>query len=108
MKTDKKHGTFSEISAAILIIQEKPLESHLPSAYALDKYPIVSTTPAWTPICALGPPVVTGIGGSFSHRSIVPREYGIPAVTATGEATRRIRTGQLITVDGSAGKVTTF
>jgi phosphohistidine swiveling domain-containing protein len=36
----------------------------------------------------------------------VAREYGIPAVMATGVATRRIRAGQIITVDGSAVTVT--
>jgi phosphohistidine swiveling domain-containing protein len=36
----------------------------------------------------------------------VAREYGIPAVLGTGMATGRIRSGQLITVDGSAGIVT--
>jgi pyruvate,water dikinase len=52
--------------------------------------------------------VVTDIGGPLSHGSIVAREYGIPAVMGTGVATKRIRTGQLITVDGSAGLVTLF
>jgi phosphohistidine swiveling domain-containing protein len=65
----------------------------------------VTTTPAWTPLFAMASAVVTDIGGLLSHSSIVAREYGIPAVMATGCATRRIHTGQLITVDGSAGKV---
>jgi pyruvate,water dikinase len=42
----------------------------------------------------------------LSHSSIVAREYGIPAVLATGGATRRIRDGQTVTVDGGAGTVT--
>ena len=46
------------------------------------------------------------IGGPLSHSSIVAREYGIPAVMATGSATRRIHNGQVITVDGTAGTVT--
>jgi phosphoenolpyruvate-protein kinase (PTS system EI component) len=50
--------------------------------------------------------VVTDIGGPLSHSSIVAREYGIPAVLATGSATRRIQDGQMITVDGDAGTVT--
>ncbi len=50
--------------------------------------------------------VVTDIGEPLSHSSILAREYGIPAVMATGVATRRIHTGQLITVDGTAGTVT--
>ncbi len=49
--------------------------------------------------------VVTDIGGPLSHSSIVAHEYGIPAVLATGIATRRIQDGQTITVDGSAGTV---
>jgi phosphohistidine swiveling domain-containing protein len=36
----------------------------------------------------------------------VAREYGIPAVLGTGVATKRIRSGQMITVDGSVGAVT--
>jgi phosphohistidine swiveling domain-containing protein len=66
----------------------------------------VTTTPAWTPLFAMASAVVTDIGGPLSHSSIVAREYGIPAVMATGFATRRIRTGQMITVDGSNGTVT--
>jgi rifampicin phosphotransferase len=65
----------------------------------------VITTPAWTPLFARAAAVVTDIGGPLSHSSIVAREYGIPAVLGTGAATRRIRDGQMITVDGSAGTV---
>ncbi|CAG0946944.1 partial Chondramide synthase cmdD, partial [Anaerolineae bacterium] len=64
------------------------------------------TTPAWTPLFAMASAVVTDIGGPLSHGSIVAREYGIPAVLGTGVATKRIRSGQMITVDGSAGTVT--
>jgi len=63
------------------------------------------TTPAWTPLFARAAAVVTDIGGPLSHGSIVAREYGIPAVLGTGEATKRIRSGQMVTVDGSAGVV---
>jgi phosphohistidine swiveling domain-containing protein len=65
-----------------------------------------TTTPAWTPLFAMASAVVTDIGGPLSHGSIVAREYGIPAVLGTGVATRRIQSGQIITVDGSAGVVT--
>jgi phosphoenolpyruvate synthase/pyruvate phosphate dikinase len=64
-----------------------------------------TTTPAWTPLFAMASAVVTDIGGPLSHGSIVAREYGIPAVMGTGVATRRIRSGQTITVDGDAGTV---
>jgi pyruvate,water dikinase len=66
----------------------------------------VTTTPAWTPLFTMAAAVVTDLGGPLSHSSIVAREYGIPAVLATGLATRRIADGQTITVDGSAGTVT--
>jgi pyruvate,water dikinase len=65
----------------------------------------VTTTPAWTPLFTMASAVVTDIGGPLSHSSIVAREYGIPAVLATGNATRRIADGQTITVDGGAGIV---
>ncbi len=64
------------------------------------------TTPAWTSLFAKASGVVTDIGGPLSHSSIVAREYGIPAVLGTGSATRRIHSGEQITVDGDAGKVT--
>lgn len=63
------------------------------------------TTPAWTLLFPRAAAVVTDIGGPLSHSSIVAREYGIPAVLGTGSATRRIRTGDLVTVDGDAGTV---
>jgi pyruvate,water dikinase len=64
------------------------------------------TTPAWTPLFAMASGIVTDVGGPLSHSSIVAREYGVPAVLGTGVATQRIRSGQSITVDGNAGKVT--
>ncbi|MBK9945078.1 MAG: pyruvate, phosphate dikinase [Kouleothrix sp.] len=66
----------------------------------------VTTTPAWTPLFAQASAVVTDIGGPLSHSSIVAREYGIPAVMAAGSATRAIQSGQIVTVDGTAGTVT--
>jgi pyruvate,water dikinase len=63
------------------------------------------TTPAWTPLFARASAVVTDIGGPLSHGSIVAREYGIPAVLGTGAATKSIRSGQVITVNGSEGLV---
>lgn len=67
----------------------------------------VTTTPAWTPLFASASAIVTDIGGPLSHySSIVAREYGIPAVMATHMATRTIKSGQMIMVDGAAGTVT--
>ncbi|MDO8508070.1 MAG: phosphoenolpyruvate synthase [Nanoarchaeota archaeon] len=49
--------------------------------------------------------IVTDEGGLTSHASIVSREMGIPAVVGTGEATIKLKEGQVITIDGTAGKV---
>ena len=49
---------------------------------------------------------VSDIGGSMSHAAIVAREYGLPAVVGTGNATSRIKDGQRIRVDGGRGIVT--
>ena len=64
-----------------------------------------TTTPAWTPLFTMASAVVTDIGGPPSHSSIVAREYGIPAVMAARDATRLIKSGQTITVDGAKGTV---
>lgn len=64
-----------------------------------------TTTPAWTPLFAQAVGLVTDIGSVLAHGSIVAREYGIPAVLGTGNATERIRDGAVITVDGDAGEV---
>jgi len=49
--------------------------------------------------------IVTDEGGLTAHAAIVSREMGIPAVVGTQEATEKLRDGQLVSVDGSAGKV---
>ncbi|MBN1955850.1 MAG: SDR family NAD(P)-dependent oxidoreductase [Anaerolineae bacterium] len=64
-----------------------------------------TTTPAWTPLFAYAAALVTDLGGVLAHGSIVAREYGIPAVMGTGSATRQIQDGQVVTVDGTAGRV---
>jgi pyruvate,water dikinase len=66
-----------------------------------------ATAPAWTPLFARAAAVVTDGGAITAHASIVAREYGIPAVVGTGDATHRLVTGQWVTVDGSTGIVHT-
>ena len=62
-------------------------------------------TPAWSPLLAIAGGVVTDTGGALSHGSIVAREYGIPAVMGTNNATKMIQDGQIVTVDGDRGLV---
>jgi rifampicin phosphotransferase len=64
-----------------------------------------ATAPAWTPLFARAVAVVTDGGTLAAHASLVAREYGIPAVVATGDATARLAEGQVVIVDGSAGTV---
>jgi rifampicin phosphotransferase len=49
--------------------------------------------------------LVTEVGGLMTHGSVVAREYGIPAVVGVDDATRKIRDGQRIRVDGNRGYV---
>jgi pyruvate,water dikinase len=63
------------------------------------------TAPSWGPIFGKIKATVTDIGGMMSHAAIVCREYGLPAVTGTGTGSTTITTGQLLRVDGSAGRV---
>jgi pyruvate,water dikinase len=63
------------------------------------------TAPAWTPLFDRAAAVVTDGGTLAAHASLIAREYGIPAVVATGDATLRLRDGEAVTVDGGAGTV---
>lgn len=65
-----------------------------------------TTNPSWAPVFTKIKAAVTDIGGLTSHAAIVSREYGLPSVTGTGVATSVIKTGDIIRVDGSTGKVT--
>jgi pyruvate,water dikinase len=65
----------------------------------------VSTEPPWTPLFATASAIVTDSGGVLSHSAVVAREYRIPAVVGTGNATTTFQDGQLIEVDGNAGTV---
>ncbi len=64
------------------------------------------TNPSWAPIFQKISGTVSDIGGSMSHAAIVCREYGLPAVVGTGNATQKIKDGQRIRVDGGRGVVT--
>src|SRR5262249_23721797 len=65
-----------------------------------------STTEAFNILLPLLGGIVTDSGGLLSHAAIVAREYGIPGVVGTREATERIADGVRVRVDGDAGEVT--
>jgi pyruvate,water dikinase len=64
-----------------------------------------TTNPAWIPVFSKIKGIITDGGGVLSHAAIVAREYGLPAVVNTREATMLIKTGQKIKVDGNSGAV---
>ncbi|SPF79509.1 PEP-utilizing enzyme [Pseudoprimorskyibacter insulae] len=64
------------------------------------------TAPSWAPVFGKISAAVTDIGGMMSHAAIVCREYGLPAVTGTGNASSRIKTGMRVRVNGNDGTVT--
>ena len=67
-----------------------------------------STTEAFNILLPLLGAIVTDAGGLLSHSAIVAREYGIPGVVGTREATDRIPDGATVLVDGDAGEVTIY
>jgi rifampicin phosphotransferase len=64
-----------------------------------------TASPVWSVLFPLLGALVTDTGGSLSHCAIIAREFGIPAVVATGNATQALRDGQTATVDGTAGTI---
>lgn len=63
------------------------------------------TDTGWTPKFAIMSGIVTEYGGILCHAAIVSREYGIPAIVNCHDAMKKIKDGQLITIDGSTGEV---
>ncbi len=63
------------------------------------------TDPSWTPVFVAILGLVTEVGGQMTHGAVIAREYGLPAVVGVEDATRLIRDGQRIRVNGSDGYV---
>jgi rifampicin phosphotransferase len=79
-----------------------------PSKASLNKGEILVapyTDPGWTPLFINASGLVMEVGGLLTHGTVVAREYGIPAVVGITDATKKIKTGQKIRVDGNSGFV---
>jgi pyruvate,water dikinase len=63
------------------------------------------TTPDWVPLMRKAAAIVTDSGGMTCHAAIVSRELGIPCVVGTGDATKTLRNGEVVTVDATHGTV---
>jgi pyruvate,water dikinase len=64
-----------------------------------------TTQPPWSVLFPSVGALVTDAGGILSHPAIIAREYQVPAVVATGNATRILRDNQIVTVDGNTGQI---
>ncbi len=64
-----------------------------------------SSNPSWVPLFAIAGGLVTDTGGVLSHAAVVAREFALPAVVGTGDATQKIADGRLVEIDGTSGIV---
>ena len=64
-----------------------------------------ATDPGWTPLFLATGGLIMEVGGLMTHGAVVAREYGIPAIAGVHDATTRLRSGQRVRVDGSAGEI---
>ncbi len=64
-----------------------------------------SSNPSWVPLFAIAGGLVANTGGVLSHAAVVAREFALPAVVGTGDATTRIADGQTVELDGTTGFV---
>ncbi|MGO0061254.1 phosphoenolpyruvate synthase [Brevibacillus fluminis] len=63
------------------------------------------TDPGWTPLFVSIKGLITEVGGLMTHGAVIAREYGVPAVVGVENATKRIKDGQRIRVNGTEGYV---
>ena len=91
-------GTVEGRARVILDMAEADLETD-------DILVTTHTDPSWTPVFVAIKGLVTEVGGLMTHGAVIAREYGLPAVVGVEQATRLIRDGQLIRVDGTDGYV---
>jgi pyruvate,water dikinase len=63
------------------------------------------TTPDWVPAMKIAIAVVTNLGGKTCHAAIVSREFGVPCIVGTETATKTLKDGTVVTVDGQRGLI---
>lgn len=93
-------GGYAEGNARILL-SPADANAFLPAEIIVAPYADVG----WSPLFLVAKALVTDLGGSLSHASVVAREYGVPAVVNVKQGTRVIRNGDRISVDGETGVV---
>jgi pyruvate,water dikinase len=63
------------------------------------------TTPDWLPAMKIAAAIVTNLGGKTCHAAIVSRELGVPCIVGTEKATKVLKDGEEITIDGQRGLI---
>lgn len=99
----KGQGASPGIAAGVVKIVESPKK--LGKVKKGDILVAKMTSPDFVPAMKLAGAIVTDEGGVTSHAAIVSRELGIPCVVGTGEATKVLKDGLVVTVDGKSGTV---
>ena len=98
-------GTGASNGRATGIARVVQVGGAMPRVHPGDILVAVNVGPDWTPAFGIIGGLVLDQGALFQHAALVAREYRIPAVLQTRDATSAIRDGQTITVDGNAGTV---
>jgi phosphohistidine swiveling domain-containing protein len=86
---------------ARVLLREDEMDALLPGEILV----VRTTDVGWTPLFLVAAGVVTELGGPLSHAAVVAREFGVPSVVNVPAATRAIRTGDVLRVDGDRGIV---
>ena len=90
------------VSGAVRIVTKL---DHLDQVAEGDIIVTEMTMPDMVPAMKRAVGIITDEGGMTSHAAIISRELGVPAVVGTGDATRTLSNGQMVTLDGSKGTV---
>ena len=64
-----------------------------------------TTDPGWTPLFVSAAAVVLEVGGTLQHGAVIAREYGKPCVVGVDRVVSKLRDGQTVEVDGTAGVI---
>lgn len=107
--TPQPESTWQGIAASPGIVQGKVQIIHHPGqvrSFSPDTIVVVPYTDAgWLPVLTGAVGLIAEVGGRLSHGAIVARELGIPAIMNVKDATQRLKTGQLIQMNGQTGEI---
>jgi pyruvate,water dikinase len=96
-------GASPGVASGSVRVVEAP--EHVAAFQAGEILVTASPNPAWTPVYAVASALVTSTGSILSHGLVSAREYHLPAVIGISDVTKKLTTGQKVTVDGDQGIV---